>query len=96
MKASIVDLRYRTGEILRALARREQVQVLYHGKIKGTIVPAAAGKVRPAAEHPFFGMAAADEPPVEEVVRSLRGGRYGGNARHYRALKDLDFRAFRP
>ncbi len=33
MKASIVDLRYKMKEILRALERRETVTILYHGKV---------------------------------------------------------------
>ena len=32
MKATIVDLRYRMKDILRALERNEDVSILYHGK----------------------------------------------------------------
>lgn len=32
MQASIVDLRYRMNDILKALARNEEVEILYHGK----------------------------------------------------------------
>lgn len=76
MRASIVDLRYKMKDILRALERRETVTILYHGKVKGTIVPAERdGELRVAA-HPFFGMRADDARPVEKVVDELRGGRF--------------------
>lgn len=39
MKASIVDLRYKMNDVLKALDRNEQVTILYHGKIKGVIMP---------------------------------------------------------
>ena len=76
VNASVVDLRYKMNEVLGALERREQVTILYHGKIRGTIIP--AGEVRPGkvADHPFFGMAANEELPVDEVLESLRGGRF--------------------
>lgn len=35
MKASIVDLRYKTAEILKALNLNESVSIMYHGKLKG-------------------------------------------------------------
>jgi hypothetical protein len=37
MKATVVDLRYKMNEILKALDRREKVTLLYHGKIKGRL-----------------------------------------------------------
>ena len=76
MKASIVDLRYKTKEILRALERNETVTVLYHGKIKGIIRP--AGKKPPASvkDHPFFGMHRDAEESVQDQVERLRKPRY--------------------
>jgi len=78
MNASIVDLRYRTGEILAALDKRERVTILYHGKPRGTIIPleeeATSGPVR---EHEFFGMHTPESEPVDVVLERLRGGRYG-------------------
>ena len=57
MKASIVDLRYRMKEVLRAIERGEPVTVLYRGKEKATIVPINAKKTkRDVADHPFWGM----------------------------------------
>jgi hypothetical protein len=76
MQASIVDLRYRMKDILRALERRETVTILYHGKVKGTIMPAARGVEPRVTAHPFFGMKADDARPMEQVVAELRGGRF--------------------
>jgi antitoxin (DNA-binding transcriptional repressor) of toxin-antitoxin stability system len=77
MNATIVDLRYKTGEILAALDKREHVTILYHGKPRATIVPlgedVTAGRVR---EHEFFGMYAEESESVATVMESLRGGRY--------------------
>ncbi len=39
MKATVVDLRYKINDVLKALARNEKVTVLYHGKVKGVIIP---------------------------------------------------------
>ena len=76
MQASIVDLRYKMKDILKALERRETVTILYHGKVKGTIVPAERDAESRVAAHPFFGMRATDARPVEQVVDELRGGRF--------------------
>lgn len=76
MKASIVDLRYKMNEVLSALARRERVKILYHGKVKGVIVPAEPGTGVKASEHPFFGMLAEEAGSVEQAMDELRGGRY--------------------
>jgi len=76
MQASIVDLRYRMKDVLRALERRETVTILYHGKVKGTIVPAERDAEPRVTDHPFFGMKADDGRPVERVVDELRGGRF--------------------
>jgi antitoxin (DNA-binding transcriptional repressor) of toxin-antitoxin stability system len=76
MNASVLDLRYKTSDILAALEKRERVTILYHGKPKGTIIPledATAGKV---CEHEFFNMYARETEPVEEVMDRLRGGRH--------------------
>ena len=75
MQASIVDLRYRMKDILRTLERRETVTILYHGKRKGTIVPAERDAQSRVIAHPFFGMRADDTRPVEQVIAELRGGR---------------------
>ena len=76
MNASVVDLRYKMSEVLSALERREQVTILYHGKVKGTIIPAGEARPGKVADHPFFGMADNDPLPVDEVLQNLRGGRF--------------------
>ena len=75
MKATVVDLRYRMKEVLKALDRNEEVSILYHGKIKGTIRPAQNQKKLSVREHSFFNMSSA-ERSVEEEMAELRGGRY--------------------
>ena len=76
MKATVVDLRYKTADILKALDRNESVTVLYHGKVKGVIEPVkekAAGKIQ---DHPFFGMYAEREESVLEELDRLRSPRH--------------------
>jgi len=77
MNASIIDLRYKTSDILAALDKREHITILYHGKPRGTIIPleetSPIGKV---CNHEFFGMYARDTETVEDVMEHLRGGRY--------------------
>jgi mRNA-degrading endonuclease YafQ of YafQ-DinJ toxin-antitoxin module len=58
MKASIVDLRRKAREVIRALERNESVTILYRGKRKGVIQPLSSeGAPTPKArDHPAFGM----------------------------------------
>ncbi len=76
MNASIVDLRYKMSEVLRALEQREKVNILYHGKVKGTIIPAESESSFKITEHPFFGMLTTDKKSVNQVMDDLRGGRF--------------------
>lgn len=79
MKASIVDLRYRMRDVLKALKRNETVQIFYHGKLAGTIVPAEKNlKKIDLKKHPFFGMYRSRYAgkSVEKIMDELRGGRY--------------------
>ncbi len=76
MKASIVDLRYKTNDILKALDRNESVTVLYHGKIKGVIKPAREKSELKIKDHPFFGMYQDSEETVLEELESLRKPRH--------------------
>jgi hypothetical protein len=76
MKASIVDLRYKTKDILKALERNESVTVLYHGKVKGIIKPVREKQVSKIVEHPFFGMTSMHEGSVLEELDNLRKPRY--------------------
>ena len=78
MKASILDLRYRTKDVLKAVERGETVTVLYRGKEKARIMPMSpargAGRL---ADDPAFGMwkNRRDLAKVAQYVRQLRKGR---------------------
>jgi hypothetical protein len=77
MKASSVDLRYKTKEIFEALERRETVSLHMRGKLKGYIVPSDKGRsTAKAAQHPFFGSRAEDEEEVAAVMARLRAPRH--------------------
>ena len=76
MKASIVDLRYKTSDILKALDRNESVTVLYHGKVKGVISPARPKAKTRVNEHAFFGMHQGREETVLEELHNLRKSRH--------------------
>jgi len=76
MKASVLDLRYKTRDILKALENRESVVILYHGKPKGTIVPLPGEKQASVCDHRFFGMRAKEKVPVKGVMSRLRNGRH--------------------
>ena len=76
MKASIVDLRYKTAEILKALDRNESVTVLYHGKIKGVIKPVRETGPVKITNHPFFGMLKKSDQSVLEELAALRKTRH--------------------
>ncbi len=76
MKASIVDLRYKMNDVLKALARREKVQILYHGKVKGIISPIINDMNKKVKDHPFFGMGRKFKKTVDEEMKDLRKVRY--------------------
>lgn len=88
LKASIVDLRYQTKELLQAIDRNEMVEILYHGKSKAFLVPATYPGVDQSSksfiqssvdlkQHPYFGScSAASETEVLETMNQLRKGRY--------------------
>jgi antitoxin (DNA-binding transcriptional repressor) of toxin-antitoxin stability system len=76
MKASIIDLRYKMKDVLKALDRKEEVTILYHGKVKGVIVPVNNKKKKKVKDHPFFGMLKNSNISVSEEMQSLRGPRY--------------------
>jgi antitoxin (DNA-binding transcriptional repressor) of toxin-antitoxin stability system len=62
MNATIVDLRYRMKDVLRAIDRGEAVTVLYRGKAKATLVPipppaGTSDQRKPKTrDQPLFGM----------------------------------------
>jgi hypothetical protein len=77
MNATILDLRYRMNKVLAALDNREMVQVLYHGKVKGVIMPLGQDSVVKTAGHAFFGSQRNDaDEPVAGVMKRLRVGRH--------------------
>lgn len=75
MEATILDLRYKMNDVLKALDRNEKVTVLYRGKKKGIILPIEERVHKKVQDHPLFGMDK-NEKPVEEIMQELRGGRY--------------------
>jgi len=78
MEASIIDLRYKMKEVLKALDRNENVTITYHGKIKGVIQPVSPNKDSSnlkVSEHPFFGSLPETKQTVEEIMENLRSGR---------------------
>jgi hypothetical protein len=74
MEASIVELRYKMKDILKALSRNEKIKILYHGKEKGVIVPTAGPPPQSVEEHPFFGLQ--KRASVSNMMKKLRGSRY--------------------
>lgn len=77
MKATIVDLRYKMNDVLKALDRNEEVTVLYRGKVKGTLIPASKKTTQKITDHPFFGMSSnSKDISVKNVIDDLRGSRY--------------------
>ena len=75
MEASVVDLRYRMNEILKALEHNEDVSIMSRGRLRGVIKPVRGKPGIKVREHPFFSMLESSET-VEQQVDRLRGGRY--------------------
>ena len=80
MKATILDLRRRMSEVLKALDRNEKVKILYRGREKAVLTPIGGNpEERPAvACHPAFGIwqNRDDMNDVDTYVRGLRDGRF--------------------
>ncbi|MBI3314319.1 MAG: type II toxin-antitoxin system Phd/YefM family antitoxin [Candidatus Omnitrophica bacterium] len=74
--ANIVDLRYKMKDVLKALARKERVEIIYSGKPRGVITPVHEHNKKSVMDHPFFGSMATDKRPVSKIMDELRGGRY--------------------
>jgi len=75
MQATVVDLRYRMNEVLKALDRNEDVEIFYRGKKKGILKAHPQRAERKVTAHPFFNMRSSDQS-VETEMDMLRGGRY--------------------
>jgi antitoxin (DNA-binding transcriptional repressor) of toxin-antitoxin stability system len=81
MDATIVDLRYRMKEVLRAIDRGETVTVLYRGKAKAKLTPVgpAPDDPRPRTkDQPLFGIwkNREDLRDPASYVRNLRRPRH--------------------
>ena len=74
MKASVMDLRYRTKEILRALDTKEEIILTHRGHAKGKIIPIGkTDKKSPSlANHEAVGMWADYTESVTELITRLR------------------------
>jgi len=81
MKVSIIDLRRRMADVLKALDRNESVKILYRGRDRAVLVPVKHGKTKPITEHKAFGMWK-DHGAYEDVAshfRRLRKGRFSAS-----------------
>ena len=80
MQASILDLRRRMSEVIKALDRNEPVTILYRGKKRGVLLPTGSKKDarRSCRESSAFGMwkDIASMKDAAEYVRNLRKGRF--------------------
>ena len=73
MQVSVLDLRYKINDVLKALERNEEVTLIYCGRIKGTIVPAKREEDTRMADHPFFGMSSGEyQKTVPDTLTDLR------------------------
>ncbi len=72
MKANLLDLRRRPGEILKALDQNEPVALYYRGRKKGVIYSAAKPKPGPREikQHPAFGLWK-DRKDLADVERAI-------------------------
>jgi hypothetical protein len=75
MEATVVDLRYHMNDVLKALERNENVNVLYRGKLKGVIRSAVRSTSAKVRDHGFFGCRDSSQS-ADQVMNQLRGGRY--------------------
>jgi hypothetical protein len=63
------------NDVLKALDRKEEVTILYRGKIKGRLLPASDKPHIKAEDHPFFGINKQHKKSVLEVLTDLRESR---------------------
>ncbi len=75
MQATVVDLRYHMNDVLKALDRNEDVDILYRGKTKGVLVAKVDRTGKKVEEHTFFNMRGSGHSVATQMDR-LRGGRY--------------------
>jgi len=75
MKATIVDLRYKMNDVLKALDRKEEVTILYRGKVKGRLVPVSGRTGARVKDHPLFGINRGRKGPVLDEMNRIREAR---------------------
>jgi hypothetical protein len=75
MDASVLDLRYKMRDVIKALDRREKVRILYHGKVKGEITPFKKGGLKKSKDQLLFGMYKDKKDRPEEIVMKMRRAR---------------------
>jgi hypothetical protein len=75
MEASVLDLRYKMRNVLNALNRREKIRILYHGRVKGEIIPFKGNSTIKSNQHPLFGMLKGEKTNPEELVSKMRRSR---------------------
>ena len=77
MKASVMDLRYRTKDVLRALEANEEIIITHRGAEKGKIVALAAlgSSLVSISGHPAVGMWSDNPEPVPDMIARLRSPR---------------------
>ena len=75
MEASVLDLRYKMRNVLNALNRREKIRILYHGRVKGEIIPFKGNSTIKSNQHPLFGMLKGEKINPEELVSKMRRSR---------------------
>ena len=84
MKASFVDLRKKSAQIVRALERNESVTVSYRGRVRAVMTPLSQpggkgprkGSETAAKDHAAFGLWA-DRKDLADVARHVRSFRKG-------------------
>ncbi len=81
MKATFVELRKKSSQIIRSLERNESVTVFYRGKANAIMRPISADDTTTrcsALTHPAFGLWAdrTDQADPVRYVQTLRQGRF--------------------
>jgi len=83
MKASFINLRKKSAEIIRALERNERVTIFHRGRARAVMEPLPPEERQPIAsaiDHASFGVwrDRADLDDVAATVREMRKGRVSG------------------
>ena len=78
MKASILDLRRRMREILKALDKNEQITLTYRGRERAKIIPFGLSQKADFHKHRAFGLwkDRKDLADDAKVLRKMRKGRF--------------------